>query len=340
MFFCPQLVGGRLKKITRECTAELTAFLFTTILLSSVRKENIVSLSNERIPMETKMITRKRLSPPPLSAIASLLCYVGAASASTGPKSRRQPFTRQMHQEKMRTVEPNSFAKRHNLPIPPIISRKTRRERRAQASNQTDEELDAIIEQAKSGEDPNARLRTDLVWGTFYDRNSYPWEYAWEGDAEGNETGLPVEMDINFHRVYSVDVVNPTLDLIVWFRLEWVDPRLTWDPKEYGNHTKTRFWISDGSAGGEMSEIWTPDIELWNLDEGLHDSLEDAYAVVSYDGSVYWNRPGHLRPACKYRGLERFPFDKLECTIELGSWSYSGMYLTLAKGGSDNLGFS
>eukprot|EP00956_Cyclotella_meneghiniana_P024349 scaffold48787_cov89-Cyclotella_meneghiniana.AAC.6 len=234
----------------------------------------------------------------------------------------------------MKTDEPNSFAKRHNLPIPPIISRKTRRERRAQESNQTGEELDAIIEQAKSGEDPNARLRSDLVLGedTYYDRNSYPWEYAWQGDAEGNKTGLPVEMDINFHRVFDVDVVSTHLDLIVWFELNWVDPRLTWDPKEYGNHSKTWFWIN-GNAGGEMSEIWTPDIELWNLDEGLADSLEDAYAVVSYDGSVSWNRPGHLRPACKYKGLERFPFDKLECTIELGSWSYSWMYLTLAKGG-------
>ena len=286
---------------------------------------------------------RKSLSPPPLSTtITSLLCYASAASTSNG-RSQRRPLPHLHALNHADAAEEHSFAKRHNLPIPPIISRKTRRERRAQESNKTESEqtdVDSIIADAKSGQDPNARLRSDLVWGTYYDRNSYPWEYAWQGDAEGNETGLPVEMDINFHRVYDVDVVNPHLDLIVWFELEWVDPRLTWDPKEYGNHTKTRFWISDGSAGGEMSEIWTPDIELWNLDEGLADSLEDAYAVVSYDGSVFWSRPGHLRPACKYRGLERFPFDKLECTIELGSWSYSGMYLTLAKGGSDNLGFS
>ena len=283
---------------------------------------------------------RKSLSPPPLSTIISLLCYASAASTSNG-RSQRRPLPHLHALNHADAAEEHSFAKRHNLPIPPIISRKTRRERRAQESNETESEktdVDSITVGAKSGQDPNARLRSDLVWDTYYDRNSYPWEYAWQGDAEGNKTGLPVEMDINFHRVYSVDVVNPMLDLIVWFRLEWVDPRLTWDPKEYGNHTKTWFWIN-GNAGGETSEIWTPDIELWNLEDGLADSLEDAYAVVSYDGSVFWSRPGHLKPVCKYMGLENFPFDKLECTIELGSWSYSGMYLTLAKGGSDNLGF-
>ena len=238
--------------------------------------------------------------------------------------------------------EINSFARRHGLPIPPLISRKTRR--RMQSTNETSQtnqtELDAIVEQAKLGEDANARLRNDLVWGAYYDRNSYPWEYAWYGEAEGNRTGVPVEMLVNFHRVYTVDVVNPVLDLIVWFELTWVDPRLTWEPDEYGNQTKTWFWIDSGSAGGETSEIWTPDIQLWNLDEGLADSLEDAYAVVSFDGTVFWSRPGHLRPACKYEGLEKFPFDELSCTIELGSWSYNGKYLSLAKGGDDKAGFS
>jgi hypothetical protein len=147
-------------------------------------------------------------------------------------------------------------------------------------------------------------------------------------------------MRINFHRVYTVDVIDPVLDLIVWFELTWIDPRLTWIPSEYSNHTKVWFWISSGGAGGETSEIWTPDIELWNLDQGLAESLEDSYAGVSYDGSVFWSRPGHLRPACKYRGLEKFPFDELGCTMELGSWVYSGKYVRLVKGGEDEMGFS
>ena len=98
------------------------------------------------------------------------------------------------------------------------------------------------------------------------------------------------------------------------------------------------FWIGEGGSGGETSEIWTPDIELWNLDEGLRESFDDAYAIVSYDGSIFWSRPGHLRPICKYYGLDKFPFDKLSCAIEFGSWAYSGKYMRLVKGGGS--GFS
>jgi hypothetical protein len=149
-----------------------------------------------------------------------------------------------------------------------------------------------------------------------------------------------VELDINFHRVFSVDTINPVLDLVVWFRLQWSDPRLTWNPTDYMNMTKVWFWIGDGSAGGETSEIWTPDIELWNLHTGLSETLDDAYAIVSYDGSIYWSRPGHLKPTCKFIGLSSFPFDELTCMMEFGSWGYSGKYMRLVKGGTNGDGYS
>jgi hypothetical protein len=255
-------------------------------------------------------------------------------------RGKRRPFPPKHTTNKIDALEEHALAKRNGLEAPPLISRRTRRDLQSNFTSNETELLNTITSEAKAGQDPNTRLRNDLVWNTPYDRNSYPWEYAWYGDPKENRTGVPVEMDINFHRVFTVDTVNPMLDLIVWFRLAWVDPRLTWDPADYGGHTKTMFWIDSGNAGGEMTEIWTPDVELWNLEEGLAKSLEDAYAVVKYDGSVFWSRPGHLRPACKYTGLEKFPFDELACTIELGSWVYTGMYMTLSKGGSDLNGFS
>ncbi|KAL7503216.1 hypothetical protein ACHAWX_000576 [Stephanocyclus meneghinianus] len=252
-------------------------------------------------------------------------------------RARRPPFPANRMHGVDGTVNTNSYFERNGMKPPPPIPRSSRR--RAQTSNETND-LVSIIADAKNGDDPNTRLRHDLVWNTLYDRNSYPWEYAWHGKLEGNLTGVPVQVDVNFHSVYSVNTINPVLDLIVWFGLTWVDPRLTWNPQDYGNHTKTWFWIDGGNGAGEMSEIWTPDIELWNLEEGLSSSLEDANAAVNYDGTVYWSRPGHLRPACKFTGLEKFPFDHLSCTIELGSWSYSGKYVSLVKGGEDQSGFS
>ena len=129
------------------------------------------------------------------------------------------------------------------------------------------DELEQIIYSAKAGTDYATLLRQDILFnndpaGNHYDRHAYPWEYVWYNKTV--KTGLPIEFAINFHRVFSVDVINPVLDLIIWLRIEWVDPRLTWRPEEYGNLTKIWFWIEDGGAGGE---IWTPgelNLNRWN----------------------------------------------------------------------------
>lgn len=206
-------------------------------------------------------------------------------------------------------------------------------------------ELESIIEDAKRGDDANARLRHDLLRGHdgdfdkyHYDKHSYPWEYVWHGQAAGDRKGVPVEMNINFHRVFEVDIVDSVMDLVVWLRFVWVDPRLTWRPEEYGDLNETWVWIGDGGAGGETSEIWTPDVELWNLETGIRSSLEDAYARVSHDGTVWWGRPGHVRPTCKFYGLSSFPFDKLTCAMEFGSWMMSGKYVRMEPYGG--VGFS
>jgi hypothetical protein len=235
----------------------------------------------------------------------------------------------------------SSYYVRNDMNPPPLISHSTRRQLQSNTvGTEGTSDLDLIIEEAKLGNDAVTRLRRDLLWSTYYDKHAYPFDYAWYGQEAGSRTGIPIELDINFHRVFSVDTINPVLDLLVWFRLQWADPRLTWEPKEYGNMTKVWFWLGDGGAGGETSEIWTPDIELWNLQSGLSETLDDSYAVVSYDGSVYWSRPGHLRPTCKFYGLNNFPFDELTCTMEFGSWTYSGKYMRLVMGGADGDGFS
>jgi len=198
------------------------------------------------------------------------------------------------------------------------------------------------------------RLRATLL--TNYDRNSYPWEWAWEQhynatgyDREGNtkretangttamaetteetaqqkRTGLPVELGLNIHKVHDLNVAESTIDLVVWVRMKWTDPRLMWDPSDFDGLTQTWFFISEGIGGGESSEIWTPDMYLWNQEEAMPKNLADTYATVSSDGSVFWSRPGRIKSTCKFEGIENFPFDKLGCKLEFGSWTHSGLF--------------
>jgi hypothetical protein len=55
-----------------------------------------------------------------------------------------------------------------------------------------------------------------------------------------------------------------------------------------------------------------------------------------------------VKSTCKFRGLADFPFDKLNCTLEFGSWTHSGLYIRPIKmggvgysiGGSETAGQS
>ncbi len=161
--------------------------------------------------------------------------------------------------------ESKSFFERNGLEPPPLVSRADRPGRALEAKTDDDgddengiSDVELITEEAKNGADAAARVRRDLIRPGRYDKHAYPWEYAWRGRSPGERTGVPVEFSINFHRVFGVDIINPVLDVIAWMRMEWVNPRLTWRPEDYGNLTKTWFWIGEGGAGGETSEIWTP----------------------------------------------------------------------------------
>ena len=155
---------------------------------------------------------------------------------------------------------------------------------------------------------------------------------------KGEYAPTTIEVGINFHRILEVDVVRSEVDLLTWMRFIWNDTRLSWDPEEYAGIDKLWFWIESGAGMSETSEIWTPDIELWNQMESIQTSYANTFAAVDPSGGIFWSRPGHLKPVCKFVGLERFPFDNLECVIELGSWGHSGKFLRLEP--FDGTGFS
>eukprot|EP00537_Pseudo-nitzschia_pungens_P007091 CAMPEP_0172361556 /NCGR_PEP_ID=MMETSP1060-20121228/5364_1 /TAXON_ID=37318 /ORGANISM="Pseudo-nitzschia pungens, Strain cf. cingulata" /LENGTH=767 /DNA_ID=CAMNT_0013083845 /DNA_START=46 /DNA_END=2349 /DNA_ORIENTATION=- len=221
---------------------------------------------------------------------------------------------------------------------------------------------------------PGDRLRVTLLTG--YEKNSFPFEWAWTQNFESGtydrigdklktrvdpqfqnvggtngtsassfhktREGLPVEIGLNVHKVYSVDVAASTVDLLAWLSLAWYDPRLAWNPEDFGGLNCTWFFVGDGIGGGEASEIWTPDIYLWNSADPIASTLDNAYIKVTNDGRAFWVRPGRIVSTCKYKGLEKFPFDRLACQLEFGSWVYSGMYLhpTTLKSGDEDHGLT
>ena len=122
-------------------------------------------------------------------------------------------------------------------------------------------------------------------------------------------------------QVQGIDSSRGQMRLKVWVRLAWSDLRLSWDPLNYSNITQVTFRTTYPTTS---TEIWTPDVQLYNANVGNSATLDDALATVFYDGSVFWSRPGILDTLCKFSGLVAFPFDQLTCAMEWAGWSWSG----------------
>ena len=146
---------------------------------------------------------------------------------------------------------------------------------------------------ATNVDDPSyeAQLRATLLEN--YDRNAFPYEQIWA--TQPQKTGINVEFSLNFHKVHALNVAESTAHFVVWVQERWNDPRLTWDPSDFGNVTKTWFYIEDGMGGGEVSEIWTPDIYLWNQEESMDVSLANsAYQTSNTTAVVLFSKRSPL----------------------------------------------
>ena len=98
-------------------------------------------------------------------------------------------------------------------------------------------------------------LKARLLEG--YDRTTYPFSEMWEarGETGDNRTGVDVKVGINFHRVLSVSEVSSEVELMVWLRQVWTDPRLSWNATETGVE-KLYFFVDAGFGASEASQIW------------------------------------------------------------------------------------
>ncbi|KAF5394482.1 Neuronal acetylcholine receptor subunit alpha-3, partial [Paragonimus heterotremus] len=92
----------------------------------------------------------------------------------------------------------------------------------------------------------------------------------------------------------------------------WNDSLLQWNESEYGGIKSVRVF---------PSQIWTPDIKLYNFaDERLIERRE-ARVVLSSNGETLWVPQALFKSTCEVE-ITYFPFDTQICMLEFGSWTY------------------
>ena len=94
---------------------------------------------------------------------------------------------------------------------------------------------------------------------------------------------MDVALQLRFFKVESVAAADGRMTLKVWMRMTWTDERLSWKPSEWGGVTQLHFQGASLPAGGEITEIWLPDVQPYNAVTGIHNTLDPTVITVQSD---------------------------------------------------------
>ncbi|XP_049876640.1 neuronal acetylcholine receptor subunit beta-2-like [Pectinophora gossypiella] len=138
-----------------------------------------------------------------------------------------------------------------------------------------------------------------------------------------NNSTNPLNVTLNFivrnFRFLSNEEVFSIYNMVY---IQWVDERLTWDPKKYGGIEKMIV---------SSMRIWTPGLRLFNtLDENEIDFLY-CKCFLEYDGKVQCIPRMRHDAACSSK-LGKWPYDTQSCTLHFGNWEkpYTSVVFTFA----------
>ncbi|XP_071656274.1 acetylcholine receptor subunit beta isoform X2 [Patagioenas fasciata] len=125
-----------------------------------------------------------------------------------------------------------------------------------------------------------------------------------------------VGVGLELAQLVSLDEKHEELTTRVYLHLSWQDPRLRWDPPQFGGVGLLRVPPQD---------LWLPDLGLHNNNDGGFGVSLGVRAVVTPDGTVRWRPPALYRSHCPIRN----------CSLVFRSGSYGPAELGLRLGGGD-----
>uniref|UniRef100_A0AAY4CFR2 Neuronal acetylcholine receptor subunit alpha-7 n=1 Tax=Denticeps clupeoides TaxID=299321 RepID=A0AAY4CFR2_9TELE len=163
------------------------------------------------------------------------------------------------------------------------------------------------------------RLYTNLM------KNYNPLERPVFNDSHS----LTVNFSFSLMQIMDVDEKNQVLTTNIWLQLYWNDYYLQWNTSEYPGVSTVRF---------PDSQIWTPDILLYNSADERFDATFHTNVLVSSTGACQYLPPGIFKSTC-YIDVRWFPFDVQRCDLKFGSWTYGGWSLDLQMIEADITGY-
>nr|NP_001191093.1 nicotinic acetylcholine receptor subunit precursor [Ciona intestinalis]BAJ65317.1 nicotinic acetylcholine receptor subunit [Ciona intestinalis] len=123
-------------------------------------------------------------------------------------------------------------------------------------------------------------------------------------------------------QLISVTEKSEEMTTSQYVTIRWEDPRLIWNPKDFGGVTQIRL---------PSQLFWKPDLVLYNNNDGEYDTTVPVNALLNHTGMVEWLPAAIYKSACKIK-VDLFPFDWQNCTMKFRSFTYdkTELYITSA----------
>jgi len=146
------------------------------------------------------------------------------------------------------------------------------------------------------------------------------------------ESPTQVGMSMYVLAINDISETEHKFSMDFYFRQFWEDPRLRWDPSEYGG--------LDRMVQKEFRDtIWTPDTFFVNskgdVQDGSWAPSRETFVRILHSGEVLVSDRLNAEFSCPmYSGL--YPFDSNLCYIEIESFGYTAEDINLSWNDGDN----
>uniref|UniRef100_A0A3P8TI56 Cholinergic receptor nicotinic beta 3 subunit a n=1 Tax=Amphiprion percula TaxID=161767 RepID=A0A3P8TI56_AMPPE len=141
-------------------------------------------------------------------------------------------------------------------------------------------------------------------------RNLFRGYQKWVRPVQHANDTITVRFGLKISQLVDVDEKNQLMTTNVWLWQEWVDVKLKWNPDDYGGITSIQ----------SASETICAD--------GRFEGSLMTKAIVRWDGTITWTPPASYKSSCTM-DVTFFPFDRQNCSMKFGSWTYDGNMVDL-----------
>ncbi|XP_032411496.1 neuronal acetylcholine receptor subunit non-alpha-2-like isoform X1 [Xiphophorus hellerii] len=150
-------------------------------------------------------------------------------------------------------------------------------------------------------------------------KNLFQGYQRWVRPIQRANDTVKVRFGLKISQLVDVDEKNQLMTTNVWLTQEWIDNKLRWNPDKYGGITSIRV---------PSENIWLPDIVLYENADGRFEGSLMTKAIVKHNGAITWTPPASYKSACTM-DVTFFPFDRQNCSMKFGSWTYDGNMVDL-----------